>query len=178
MIHDLKIHSCFFEQRLKKTKTFECRKNDRGYSVGDILNLREYDAENTSYTGRSIRARIKYILSDDFPGIQKTYCILGIKIKKQKSVKMDLDYFKKEIISQRKKEIKQQKNRGCHPPIYVVYSLKPLLVEGHDEGFLYDTNLKREKPEKGYIDRACDGEDVEFKETKTGMKSPLAMTQF
>ena len=55
-------------------KTFEVRKYDRDFRVGDILILKEYNGE---YTGKSVTMRICYALSDpDF--VKDGYVILGI----------------------------------------------------------------------------------------------------
>ena len=41
MTHELKIQSEYFEVVNNKTKTFEIRKNDRNFKVGDKILLRE-----------------------------------------------------------------------------------------------------------------------------------------
>lgn len=40
-------------------KTFEIRKNDRDFKVGDTLNLKEY--ENGNFTGNTIKVVVTYI---------------------------------------------------------------------------------------------------------------------
>ena len=61
----------FFEQTLSNFKDFEIRKNDRGYNVGDILLLREWDPEWGHYTGRWVKRRVTYMwdLSGLAPGL-------------------------------------------------------------------------------------------------------------
>ncbi|HDR3655090.1 TPA: DUF3850 domain-containing protein [Bacillus cereus] len=61
MLHNLKINTVFFEPVLKRIKTFEIRKNDRDFHVGDTINLNEWDNERKEYTGRSIAIEILYI---------------------------------------------------------------------------------------------------------------------
>ena len=61
-IHELKIWPEFFAHVLDGSKTFEYRLNDRNYQVGDTLFLQEYRPDTQSYTGRSIRKTITYIL--------------------------------------------------------------------------------------------------------------------
>lgn len=63
MIHILKTDPPFFHSVWKGTKTFEVRKNDRNFQVGDGLCLKEHDRRVTParYTGRVIDARIVYM---------------------------------------------------------------------------------------------------------------------
>ena len=78
-LHELKIYPKYFAAVLSGAKTFEIRKNDRDYQVGDMLLLREWD--NIEYSGRTIRAEITYIMRDDFIGIAEGCVALGIKIR-------------------------------------------------------------------------------------------------
>ena len=87
-LHELKIlHKYLVDVDLGR-KTFELRKNDRDYQVGDLIrfiDIREDDSianknqiepnidENTLY-------RITYVLKDvEKYGLDKDYCILAIK---------------------------------------------------------------------------------------------------
>ena len=60
--HQLKIWPDYFYAVQAGTKTFELRKNDRAFKVGDILVLEEYRPGVGEYTGRVIRKRISYIM--------------------------------------------------------------------------------------------------------------------
>lgn len=64
MIHELKILPEFFEDVISGRKSFEVRKFDRPYHVGDLLALNEYDGKNRCYTGRSCLVYIDYMLTD------------------------------------------------------------------------------------------------------------------
>jgi len=75
--HDLKIIPKYFRDVEKGIKTFEVRKNDRNFQVGDILNLHEWFGGE--YSGRYIKAEVIYIL-DDPEYIKEDYVILGIKV--------------------------------------------------------------------------------------------------
>lgn len=59
--HDLKIQPQFFEAILSGAKTFEVRRNDRGYRVGDYLRLREWEPDTETYTGRSVLMYVPYL---------------------------------------------------------------------------------------------------------------------
>ena len=73
--HKLKIDPKYFEDVRLGKKTFEIRKNDRDFHVGDKLLLREYDHGKKEYTGNQLTATITYIT--DFA--QKDgYAVLGL----------------------------------------------------------------------------------------------------
>lgn len=57
-VHELKITPEYFEAVFMGTKTFEIRKNDRGFKVGDMLILKEW---NGSYTGKKLARKVTYI---------------------------------------------------------------------------------------------------------------------
>lgn len=78
-IHKLKIMPRFFAAVCDGTKTFEVRKNDRGFQVGDILELQEW-LPDSGYTGRVIRRKVTYILyGDTFAGLNNSYVVMAIK---------------------------------------------------------------------------------------------------
>lgn len=61
MTHDLKIHPEYFDAIDLWIKTFEIRRNDRNFKVGDELRLREYDPVTKQYTGREANRTVSYI---------------------------------------------------------------------------------------------------------------------
>lgn len=90
MLHELKIKPEYYDAVANGIKTFEIRKNDRNYAVGDTLRLREFDkddmyqvkwATHSEYTGKECFAAITYIfdLKNLIP-IEDDYVILGIKV--------------------------------------------------------------------------------------------------
>lgn len=73
--HSLKTWPEYFEAILSGAKTFEFRKNDRNFQVGDTLRLREYSPGPDEYTGREVDRLVTYMLSgDDF-----TPCTIGLR---------------------------------------------------------------------------------------------------
>ena len=74
MIHELKTLPIYFEEVIEGRKSFEVRKNDRNFKVGDMLALNEYDAEKKEYTGNSCLVYVDYILKDE------NYCKNGFVI--------------------------------------------------------------------------------------------------
>jgi hypothetical protein len=78
MIHELKILPEYFDAIVKGRKTFEVRRRDRDYQVGDLLALNEWNLE--TYTGRSCFAQVVYIL-DNEDYCKEGYVILGIALR-------------------------------------------------------------------------------------------------
>ncbi len=76
--HKLKLTVKYFDAVCNGSKTFELRKNDREYKVGDILEMEEYGGGGVG-TGRAVKAIITYIL-EGYAGLEDGYCILSIKI--------------------------------------------------------------------------------------------------
>jgi hypothetical protein len=75
--HDLKIAPAYFVAVSRGEKTFEVRKNDRGFQPGDVLVLREY--EDKGYTGSVVYRKVGYILPGGQHGIDPEYVVLGLK---------------------------------------------------------------------------------------------------
>lgn len=57
--HKLKIERNYHHDIIQGRKTFEIRKNDRGFGIGDVVLLRRY--ENNQYTGDNTLVEITYI---------------------------------------------------------------------------------------------------------------------
>lgn len=77
--HVLKTWTGYWQAIFSGEKTFEVRENDRGYQVGDVLQLVEYDPM-TKKTGGVIFKEVSYMLSDtSFPGLKPGYVVMGLK---------------------------------------------------------------------------------------------------
>ncbi len=87
-LHILKIKEEYFHAILDGVKTFELRKNDRNYQVGDLIHFKDVEGEEFNYCffssddeyAEKIVFQITYVLKN-VPeyGLDKDYCILGIK---------------------------------------------------------------------------------------------------
>jgi len=75
--HELKCWPVYFSAVLRGDKTFEVRKDDRGFKVGDTLWLREWHPEK-GYTGAELRKRVTYALSGTSLGIAMGYIVMGL----------------------------------------------------------------------------------------------------
>jgi hypothetical protein len=85
--HELKTRPEFFQAIERGDKTFEVRKNDRGFQRGDTLHLREWDPNKTApgrpaghYTGNAFTVKVTYVLNGW--GIEPDYVVMGIKLKR------------------------------------------------------------------------------------------------
>ena len=78
MKHLLKILPEYFDEVVKGSKTFEVRKNDRGFNVGDILILAEYSISIQSFTGRVCEKKVSYILKGGSHGVDKSFVVMSL----------------------------------------------------------------------------------------------------
>jgi len=85
--HKLKCWPQFFAAIVAGLKTHDLRRrDDRDFHVGDTLLLREFDPGVEAYTGRTARAVITYITSNESPcalsqdALHPDFCILSIRL--------------------------------------------------------------------------------------------------
>ncbi|MHC5407310.1 ASCH/PUA domain-containing protein [Listeria seeligeri] len=74
-IHELKILSEYFWDIVEGRKTFEIRKNDRNFQVGDYLILKEFKEEK--HTGWKVTVEVTYITDYEQ---KEGYVVIGIKL--------------------------------------------------------------------------------------------------
>ena len=78
--HRLKTWTEFYQAVVSGVKTFEARKDDRGFKVGDFLNLVEVDPDNDfSPTGQESLFEVVYLLKGEQWGVMTGCVILGIR---------------------------------------------------------------------------------------------------
>ncbi len=77
--HDLKTWPEFFDAIKSGDKTFELRKDDRGFRAGDFLRLKEWLPTDKRYTGREITAQVTYIMAGPSFGIERDHVCMAIK---------------------------------------------------------------------------------------------------
>lgn len=85
-LHELKILHKYLIDVSLGIKTFELRKNDRDYQVGDLIHFIDIREDDTNkfriepYVDENQLYRITYVLKDvEKYGLDKDYCILAIK---------------------------------------------------------------------------------------------------
>lgn len=81
-VHELKTLRPWFEDLALERKTFELRRDDRGFRVGDLLKLNEYDVNEGGLTGAFVVRRVTYILGRSaiapFTGLEVGHVVMGI----------------------------------------------------------------------------------------------------
>ena len=78
MHHELKSWPEPFQFVLDGIKTFEYRKDDRCFEVGDMITIKEWDPKLKEYTGRTVVFIVKFKQNGGEFGIPEGYCILGM----------------------------------------------------------------------------------------------------
>lgn len=76
-IHHLKTWPEYYREIIEGSKTFELRVNDRGFEIGDILHLEEYDPQTKQYTGRSTWRRVGFMIQGQF-GLADNVCCMSL----------------------------------------------------------------------------------------------------
>jgi ParB family chromosome partitioning protein len=77
-IHELKTHPRPFSAIASGEKTFEWRRDDRGFEVGDMLLLKRFDPGVGRTTGSEIIRFVTYILRAPDFGVPEGYCVMSI----------------------------------------------------------------------------------------------------
>jgi hypothetical protein len=80
-VHVLKSWPAFFEAQASGEKTFEVRRNDREFAVGDILILRKWDPESRAYVPGIggpgvVGRRVTYLTSEWF--LLEGFCAMSV----------------------------------------------------------------------------------------------------
>lgn len=76
--HILKTWPDFFGPVWHGLKTFEVRKHDRNFRVGDWLVLDEWSVLH-GYTGARYTVEVTYLLDGPWPGVETGYCVMAIR---------------------------------------------------------------------------------------------------
>lgn len=82
--HKLKCWPNYFEAIERGEKTFEVRRDDRGYQKGDVLILQKYDPEKARYVYygdhhmAELRRKVKYIMTGGQFGLEPGYVVMAL----------------------------------------------------------------------------------------------------
>lgn len=77
MVHVLKLETPWFQVVQDGLKTFELRRDDRDFQVGDYLDLLHYFASIDSYDGQRIRREIIWACRE-MPGLAPGFVALSL----------------------------------------------------------------------------------------------------
>lgn len=102
-VHELKTWPPYFGAVKRGEKTFEVRKNDRDYRVGDWLKLCEWLPALECYTGEEHEAQITYLLDGGEFGVESGFCILGLSSPRVEDVR-------REALEEAAKALKERAN--------------------------------------------------------------------
>lgn len=78
-IHRLKTLPSYFQALRIGDKTFEVRKDDRNFSVGDRLVLCEYDDLSDTYTGQELTYDVTYVMHGGKFGLDGDHVVMGLR---------------------------------------------------------------------------------------------------
>lgn len=78
-VHALKCWPAYYHAVAAGEKTFELRKADRPYQVGDHLILSAWDPAEQRYLGPRTTCQITYVLHGGTFGLAEGWCVLAIK---------------------------------------------------------------------------------------------------
>ena len=77
--HHLKTWPEHFDLIVGEYKTFEIRKNDRGFEVGDTLCLQEWNPRTRKYTGDEVRVHVSHMIQGEF-GLPDDVCVMSVRV--------------------------------------------------------------------------------------------------
>ncbi len=81
--HELKTWPDSFKAVKLGRKTHEVRRNDRDFQVGDVLVLKEYIPEESTYTRDEIAVEVTYISKGGSFDLPPEMCVMSIRELKQ-----------------------------------------------------------------------------------------------
>ena len=83
-VHELKTWRIFFDDLASGMMTFNIRREDRDFGIGDIALFREWLPTEDRFSGRETRKLITYVVHGGagnfrpLAGLKPGYCVLGL----------------------------------------------------------------------------------------------------
>ena len=131
--HELKTDPKVFEAVFTGAKTYEIRKDDRGFSVGDVLILKETTHSGAEmkagaplvYTGRSVLVSVSHILRGPIYGLEDGWVLLSFSRRQIIGNELDHDDETMNIsYLQGKEDGKETMRKGCEALQKQVFDLQ------------------------------------------------------
>ena len=79
--HELKTWPEYFAAVLDGSKRAELRYDDRGFAVGDVLRLREWDPDEERYSGRECSVTVTHIVQGGAFGLAEGHVMMSIALR-------------------------------------------------------------------------------------------------
>lgn len=76
--HRLKTWPEYYQALFEGAKTFEARRDDRGFQEGDFLHLVEWDPVKEMATGRYMLKRVGFVLRGGSFGVREGFAVLSL----------------------------------------------------------------------------------------------------
>lgn len=79
--HDLKTWPVYYDAVARGEKTFEVRKDDRGFQKGDTVRLRRFEpgvVTSGHYTGEELTRTITWVLTGGQHGVEPGFVVLAL----------------------------------------------------------------------------------------------------
>lgn len=77
-VHELKCWPAYFAAVRSGAKSFEIRRNDRDFAIGDTLRLMEFDPSTDTFTGQVEERLVTFLLSEEaFGGVVHGFVAIG-----------------------------------------------------------------------------------------------------
>src|ERR1700760_3855301 len=76
--HELKTWPELYDVVVSGRKSFEARRDDRGFAEGDVLHLREYGPGRGGYTGRHTERFVNFVLHGPAFGVEEGHVVMAI----------------------------------------------------------------------------------------------------
>lgn len=77
--HELKCWPAEFWAIRDDRKFHEFRKNDRGFAIGNVLLLREWDPKAAAYSGRYQRVQVTHMTHGPHFGVPDGYVVMSVR---------------------------------------------------------------------------------------------------
>ncbi len=79
-LHELKCWPEPFAALHDRVKTYEIRRDDRGFAVGDQLRLREWNPDGGAYTGLEVFASVRYLSRGPDWGLPVGLVVMAVEV--------------------------------------------------------------------------------------------------
>ena len=163
---ELKVLPKFFACLVDGSKTFEARRDDRGFAVGNRLRLREWSPID-GYSGRELTRTVSYILNGPGFGIEAGFAVLGLAARAADASELDATSRQNALLWKQNAalsaQVEEERNisEGCEQARFAAEAerdtlkaaIEQLVTEMTSEAVRMDPNNVRRRALKHCVDR-------------------------